>query len=160
MNQEIGKIRIKIAWICLILVTVINIICSGYAINSSKDCKKQLSKIQQEIKENNSADKNLSNDEPLNQLKPILNTGKVAPYALEIFIVGIYSGLFSSIFLILPMFLLKGIKESFICYDELETFDKFYIIFIAANVIILAFEYYGLTTWFDYASTIANALHI
>ncbi|WP_035382066.1 hypothetical protein [Fervidicella metallireducens] len=159
MNEEFGKIRIKFSWTCLILITVINISCSLWANYKSYNCKMQLSQIQQEIKTNNSTDEALSKDNPLNQLRPILNAGKVAPYALEIFIIGIFSALFSSMLLILPKFLLKCIKESFMWYDELEIFNKSYKIFIVLNIIILAFEFYGLTTWFDYASTIAKAIN-
>lgn len=160
MNDEFGKIRIKIAWVCLILVTGINIICCLYANYRSYDCKVQLSQIQQELKTNTSTGETLSNDDPLNQLKPILNAGKVAPYALQIFTIGIFSGLFSSIFLILPKLFLKCIEDSFHWYDELGNFNKCYKVFVVSNIVILVFEIYGLSTWFDYGSTIANALHI
>ena len=160
MNDEFGKIRVKIAWVCLILVTVINIICCVYANYRSNDYKVQLSEIQEELKINASTAETLSNDDPLNQLKPILNAGKVAPYALQIFTIGILSGLFSSIFLIIPKLFLKSVEKSLMWDDEWETLDKCYKIFIASNIIIIAFEVYGLSTWFDYGSTIANALHI
>lgn len=158
MNEDFGGFRITVSWVCLILITVINIGFCIWANNESYNSKLQLLQIQKEIQTNNSNDKTSLNDNPLSQLNPFLNAGKVANPALKIFIIGIFSGFFSSISLLIPKFLLKGIKGSFTMQDEFDKFNKFYKIFIASNIIIIVFEFYGLFTWFDYSSTIVNAL--
>lgn len=88
-------------------------------------------------------------------IKSIIDAGEIAKTATPILVLNIWVSMFTTLFLILPHFVMDKIEDYVYKYSgniDIDVFNKFCWIMFVVNTLIIFFDFYATKSYWDFAN--------